>query len=531
MELTHTIERQWMKDDGDRLEGLERARFCASLSKPWVLPPDDFSRDGKLPEVYTSLIARGVTNLEGRLLLSLFTPAAPWFKLKPASKFLYDANINPAAINEFRAHLALHELIMMSKLEKANMGGNNNHQRSGFRDRKRMALSQLLVTGDTLEQFTDDYQMKVFRRDQYVSRRDPAGNVIYHIVKESVDPVGLDPKQAEMADIDIQVEEARPVGDRMKDMYTEVMWHPVSKVWVIRQEINRHVINESQEGISPFLSTPFELAPGENYGRGWVELNLGDCRTLNELNERLLDFAATASKQLFVTDYNSQVRPIDLAKPSGSVIQGRVQGGQVQDVACLKVDKLSDFNVVYNTMIGKRNDLAVGMLMEGESMPTGERVTAFQVQRVAMELEGALGGIYAPIADNQQVPLIERLMYQMTRDKLLPALPPDSVEVEAVTGLAALSREADATRLMGVLQVLRQFGPEMLARLDMGVLMDTMMRQAGIYEPGLVKSAEQLRTEQEAAMADQQSAAVQGEAVRTVGAVAEKRLTEGATSE
>jgi hypothetical protein len=157
------------------------------------------------------------------------------------------------------------------------------------------------------------------------------------------------------------------------------------------------------------------------------------------------------------------------------------------------------------------------MLMEGENQPRGDRVTAYQVQRVAMELEGALGGVYAPIADSMQVPLIERLLYQLRRDGELPELPQESVEIEAVTGISALSREDDQGKLLQLMQVLAQLGPDSMSRLDMSVLLDLLMRQSGIYEPGLVKSQEDIDAERDAAMQQQQQMSMQDKMMDAAG--------------
>jgi hypothetical protein len=382
-----------------------------------------------------------------------------------------------------------------------------------------MAIAQLLITGDVLERLGDDYRIQVYRRDSYVTLRDASGDVLYHICKEKIDPLVLTDQQLEMADLNRETCRSKPVKDRMEDLFTICEWQPETKIWVIRQEVKDKIVLEKDEPVSPYMSTPYELSPGENYGRGIVEQNLGDVRSMNELTERILDFAALASKQLMVTDYNSQVRPQDLTKPTGSVIQGRVQGGQVTDIATLKADKVNDFSVVQSVRESIRRDLSATMLMEGENQPSGDRVTAFQIQRIAMELEGALGGVYAPIADSQQVPLIERAMYQMERDGLLQPLPKDAVEVEALTGIAALSRENDQGKLLNLMGVLGQLGGETMSRIDMGVFMDILLRQSGIYEPGLVKTDEQLQQEQEAMMQQQQQMAAQQKTVDVAGNV------------
>ena len=514
----------WHKADSDRQEILQRARQCSALTKPWVLPPESQSSNAKLPEPFSSLAARGITNLEGRLLLALYPPNMPFFRLKPSAKYRYDKSVDPAVLNQFEQHLFLQELAILSKLEKTDNSNISNQRFGGFRSRKRTSISQLLITGDTLEMLTDDYQIKVFRRDTYCTARNSSGDVQYHIIKEQIDPLTLTPKQMEMVDIDPEQEKDKPSHDRKQDLYTLVEWEPLTKRWCIKQEVKGHIIEESEEKINPFMSTAFELAPGENYGRGLIEINLGDVKSMNSLTEKILDFAATASKQLFVVDYNSQVRASDIAKPSGSIIQARVQAGQVVDVAVMKVDKMSDFNIVGQTREAIRRDLATVMLMEGETTPRGDRVTAFQVQRVAMELEGALGGLYAPISDSMQTPLIQRVIHQMKKDKSMPAIPNDSIELETITGIAALSKEGDQAKLIGVLQLISQLGPDALSRLDQGVMLDLLMRQAGIYQAGLIKSNEQIQQEQQAAQEQQMKADAGAQMVKSAGAIVEKTV-------
>jgi len=514
--MDDNIRKDFDRDDAERQESLERARLCASLTKPWVLPPSGYSPNDKLPEPFSSLPARACSNLEGKLLTALFPAAQPFFKLRPAGRFRFDPNVEPEKLSEFENILHLQELMILAKLDRTDKQSGSNSRRAGFRSRMRLAISQLLITGDVLIQLTDDFNIKVFRRDNYVTKRDSAGDILYHIIREQIDPLTLTKSQLEDAGMDFEALQLESVDRRMEDLYTKVQWNPLSKVWVISQEINDHVVYEAQEPITPFMSTPYSLAPAANYGEGIIGENLGDVRSHNELTERILDFGAIASKQIFCLDYNSQVRPSDLALPTGSVIQARVQGGAVTDVGMLRADKLTDFNVVATTRESIRKDLTTVMLMEGESMPTYERATRLHVQRVAQEIEGALGGVYAPIADSMQISLIERMRHVMTLSGDLPPLPEETVEVQAVTGLMALSNETEKMKLVELMQLIAQLGPEVGNRIDKGVLLDVLVRQTGIYEPGLVKTEEQVNQEMQAAQQqamEQQAASTAMDAV------------------
>lgn len=515
------IQKIFDRDDANRQESLERARTCAALTKPWILPDAGWTEDNKLPETFSSLAARGITNLEGRLLIALFPPGIPFFRLQPASKFRFDPEVDTAMLQDFKNILHLQEMTILSQLERSDEPNKGASRRAGFRSRQRTALSQLLITGDVLTQLTDDLQIRVFRRDNYVTKRDSSGDIMYHVIREQIDPLSLSKSVVEKAKMDYEKLQKKQPADRMKELFTRVAWNPVSKSWVIEQELNGHIVVTQQEKITPFFSVPFELPPAANYGRGLIEQNLGDVRSINELTERLLDHAAIASKHIFALDYNSQVRPQDLARPTGSVIQARVQQGQVTDVGMLRADRMTDFSVAQTVRESIRRDLAVTMLMEGEATPTGERVTAYQVSRVAQELEGALGGVFSPIADAMQVPLVHRIRHVLINKGLIPRVPDDTIEIEAVTGVAALRGESDQAKLMQLLQTLAQLGPDTMGRMDMGVLMDLLVRQSGIYEPGLVKSDEQIQEEQQAAqqaMMQQQAAA---QAIQSGGRIVE----------
>jgi hypothetical protein len=529
MSETASIHSMFMREDAKRFNILERARQCAALTRPWILPEIGQVEGNKMPETFTSIPSRGISNLEGRLLMALYPPGTSFFRLLPASHIRFSQNVDTKQVQAFTQALSIQELLMMARLESADMGAGSNRRRTGFRSRKRQAITQILVTGDVLEQFTDDYRLRVFRRDQYVTCRDSSQDVKFHIVSEKIDPAILPPEIMSIADIGADDIE-RSYDERGVDLYTRCAWQPYSRVWLVEQEINKKIIRTSEEPVTPYMSTPFELAPGEDYGRGFIESNLGDVRTLNELHERLLDFAGMCSKFVPCIDYNSQVRASDLAKPSGEVIEARVAAGAVQDIAFLSVNKSSDFQVVYQTAVEKRRDLAVAMLMEADAAPKGERVTAFQIQRIASELEGALGGVYAPIADAQQVPLVERLLYQMQRDALIPSLPRNSMDIEAVTGIAALSREADKAKLLQLVATVAQFGQEMTKRIDLGVLFDTLLRQSGIFEPGLIKTNDQVAAEASAAMQQAVEMEAQKKLIQVGGDVMTNELSPQETS-
>ena len=250
-----TIRAQYEADDSARADILERARLCAALSKPWLCPPAGRSQKDKLPENYQSLGSRGIMNMEGRMLMALFPPGQPWFQLKLTSDIKYDQSIPPETIQEFEWQLFLRELTIQATLESAHIKPRTLRKMAGFRSQKRLALSQLLVTGDVLEQLTDDYRIKTYRRDQYVTRRDSTGDVLYHTIKEQLDPLALPEEKLIQAGLNPSELAEKFISERLENIYTMIERQPQSKTWVIRQELNKTIINESEEKNSPIIST------------------------------------------------------------------------------------------------------------------------------------------------------------------------------------------------------------------------------------------------------------------------------------
>lgn len=522
------IAQQFHADDMDRQTILQRARLCAALADPALLPPKDQSEDQKLPENYQSVGSQGMLNMEGKMLTALFPVGAPWFHLQVAPEIRYAPDVDTAQIQTADQALFLRELAMQSVLESANLSGSGDRGgKIGFRTAKRMALAQILVTGETLEQLTDDYRLKVFGRDSYVTRRDPCGDVIYHIVKETIDPLSLSPKVLAKAALEPEKLRKKAVKERLVDLFTQVEWMPMERHWRIRQEINGKRVAQAIETISPYFCTPFRLAPKEHYGRGFIELNLGDLRTLNESEHRLLELLNLMSLGIIAKDYSSETRDEDLKKESGRVIQARVQGGKLMDVALVKFDGVNEARALSVSIEVKTKRLGKAMLMESDSAPTGERVTAYQISRIAQELEGILGGAYTPIADMQQQPLIRRLEYQMVRDRLLPPLPKGIVKVNTLTGAAAIVRAARRGGVVNLVQAAVALGPTVIARIDEAVLLNVLARYENIDEPGLIKSDARMAQDQKAALGAQAAQQAIEQAVKSTGAIAEQKASQG----
>ena len=126
------------------------------------------------------------------------------------------------------------------------------------------------------------------------------------------------------------------------------------------------------------------------------------------------------------------------------------------------------------------------------------------------DLESALGGVYSILSQEFQLPLVVRMMDRMTKQKRLPPLPEGVVTPKIVTGLEAIGRGQDLTKIQQFIQVLSPLGPEVLQSV---INIDDLVKRAGnslqIDMDGLVKSPEQKAKEmqQQAQMMQQQQMA------------------------
>lgn len=525
-----TIKSRFDADYASASAVLQVARDCAAKVRPTILPPEGQSADSKLPETFQSIGPLGFTVLEGKTLLALFPPDQPYFELVMEGSIQFSDKVDAETKQKISNALFLRQLLIQSMLETAAIGGANNRRPQGFRTGQRMAISQALITGDSLQQVMDDYRIKTFRRDQYVTGRDSTGDVLYHIVREKIDPLGLNESQFAKTELNKDELAKKNVRNRMQDLFTLCEWDPEKKAWIIKQEMNDRIILTSEEEISPFISTPFDLVLGENYGRGYAELNRGALRTADSLSERLLDFAALCSKQHPVIDHSETTKETDLIAPSGTPFRTTVDGGVATKMGWFGPNKIADFTVCEKALARVEQQLAKAFLLESDATPKGDRVTALQVARVAQELDTTMGGLYSPLADYMQTPLVRRVNYMLERDLLAAKLPKGSYQIGLLTGIAALGRAAAAQRILSFTQVVAGLGPAAVQRLNLSVLVDVFARYSSIYQPGLIKSKEELEREVAEAINAQTKLAAGQKAVDVVGNIAESVATQQAAT-
>jgi hypothetical protein len=513
MDKNQTCSGKYARLETARRTFLDRARECAELTIPSLMPKDGHSSASRLPTPWQGIGARGVNNLASKLLLALLPPNAPFFRL---------------AIDDFTLEKLTQQEGMRAKVEE----GLNRIERSVMNEIETNAirvggfeaLKQLLVTGNVLVYLPKEGGVRVFRMDRFVVKRDPMGNVLEIITKESVSPEALPQEIKDAIAGDDKEDASKPL-----DMYTHI--YRQDDQWIVYQEIKGAKLPGTEGKYpldkSPWIPIRFTKIDGEDYGRGYVEEYLGDLKSLEGLSQAIVEGSAAAAKVIFMVNPNGVTDMAQLAEAdNGSFVEG-----VETDVNALQVQKFNDFRVALDTVNTINERLSFAFLLNSAVQRSGERVTAEEIRYMANELESALGGIYSILSQEFQLPLVKRIMFQMERSKRLPVLPEGTVQPVIVTGMEALGRGNDLSKLNMFFQAAAQIA-QLPPEINKSDALTRTGSALGIDMKGLVKSEEQLQAEMQAAQQQQMMAMAMekgiGPAVQAGGRMMEQGMQNNA---
>lgn len=415
---------------------LDRARECAKVTIPSLMPPQGATGTTRLPTPFQSIGARGVNNLASKLLLALLPPNAPFFRLRitdPETEAEAEAQ---GATSVLEKALSLIEQRVMEDVET-----------SGDRVKVFEAKKQLLVSGNVLLYAGAD-DSRIYRLDRFVVNRDPSGNVLEHISLEYVAPEALTEETRKALAEVIQESDragstpATKVDDGLP-LYTHVTRG--ERQWTVYQEVRGVRFNEGTYALdkSPWLALRGIAVAGEDYGRSYVEEYLGDLLSLEGLSQSIVEASAAAARLLVFVNPNGITKRKDVTDaPNGAVV-----AGNAEDVSLLTLQKFADLRVARETAVGIEERLGFAFLLNSAVQRPGERVTAEEIRYVAGELEEALGGVYSVLSQEFQLPYARVKLAQLQKRGVLPQLPKGAVSPQIVTGLEALGRGHDLRKL------------------------------------------------------------------------------------
>lgn len=472
----------------DRDVFLTRARTCAELTIPTLMPRDGHTGSTQYDTPYQAVGARGVNNLASKLLMTLLPPNSPFFRLTIDDFDLVELAGN--ARGKAEDALARIERSAAQVIES-----------KAIRVPTFEMLKQLIVSGNALIHMPPEGGMKVFRLDRFVVKRDTMGNILKIIVKETIAYEAL-PKDVQEALLETEGYQEQ-IEKKECDLYTCIKRD--GKKFMVHQEVHGVVIPKTTGSYPqdklPWLALRFIAVDGNDYGRSYVEEIVGDLKSLEALTRAIVEGSAASAKLIFMVRPNGTTKIRNIADSSN----GAIISGDANDVSTLQANKFNDFRVAQETMNTITQRLSYAFLLNSSVQRQAERVTAEEVRYMAQELETALGGIYSVLSQEFQLPLVNLLLAKMQKEGKMPKFPKDTLKPQIVTGLEALGRGQDLNKLQAFLQYLQPLGQQIIAQeLNIDDYIDRLGASLGIDTQGLIKSPEQKQQEMMAAQEAQQ---------------------------
>ncbi|KQV99974.1 portal protein [Rhizobacter sp. Root1221] len=468
----------------DRQPYLDRARRCAALTVPSVCPSEGQTAANILPQTYQSFNSRASLNLASKLLMSLLPPGVSSFNLKvPTEVLMEQGELTPPP--DIVVGLAKCEQLVNDKVESL-----------GWRRPTYTALLHLIVAGNIGEYITPAGTLKQYRLEQFVCVRDWDGEVIEAVTAEQMrvrslpQHLRIHTEKKEDETVTLYTRFTRKAGDR-----------DVDKSYTVQQDLDDQTITveTTHTGIMPFNCPAWELVPGEHYGRSHCENNYSDLQSLDVVSQQLREASAMASRNLIFVAPNASggnLRKRIQEARNGAVLSGR--GGQNGDIQPFQFNNAA----AMQTMAAEKQDLQRGLaqafLLTGDLRRDAERVTAYELQMLASEIEQALGGVYSLLSGFQRW-RIRKLIAQMQSRGELPDLG-DKVNIEVTTGLEALGKDAQVNKartLFGLFaEVPQAFQEEAADYLKLDTILGPTVAAIGF--PGAVRSGDEVAANRQA---------------------------------
>ena len=503
----------------DKLIYLQRARQCSRVTIPMIFPPQGHSSATNYYTPFQAIGAIGLNNLTSKLILVLFPPGEPFFRLVLAPKIkkgIRSQQKDEQDGKDIRADLEKGLGLAEDDIAEVMEG-------HGARIALTEGIQQMLVSGNFLLEVKDDNHFVAHHLENYVVRRDVDGHPIEVIIRQTLKRQSLpDEAQAFLETIEktgrVNLGQRSAPGSETSSADRAVSMEPGNidlftwayvvgkgkrRKWRFHQELQGFEVPDT-DGEWPidapgFIPVCWRRIQGEHYGRGFVEQYLGDLNSLEALSQTLVEGAGIAGQVKFVVDETGLTSIQQIADaPNGQFVNGEVENGKPKNVGVVQVDKQMDFNFLITAI--EKLETRLNMAFLKVQTRDAERVTAEEIREVAKELEAALGGQYAILSQELQRPIVKRVIKNMQTRGEIKTWPKDTVRAEVVAGLEGLGREQQAKRLITLItSVAQAFGPQaMAAETNIGSFMERLATAMDVDPDGLFKSDQQKQQEAQA---------------------------------
>jgi len=491
----------WQVEETRRQIRLDAARRCSSITIPSLFPAMGFTGDqDELPLPYDSTVARGISNLSAKITDAVF-PAngVPWFEASPNKLKV------PQGTSTADAETTLN-LRVRDPVIKRLLG--TNLRRSFTESNEKM-----LVGGNDLIWFHDDWTFSNHSFEDYVKRCKPNGEVEWFILREWVDGDELPDGWK-----NVPARQSQTYAQDVECCYTKVWWDKASKKWMVTKEFRGVIVDRGAYLYEPFVFNEWRRVPKSHYARSYIEDIEGDVMFAESIAKAVKEGSLLISKALIGIDPSGITEIADIMGcENGEPVPARkddvfpiTAGSQIQLASAMQARQ------------DIRRDLGRAFLMASAIQQNKDRQTAAEWQIMAQELFGVLGPNFASKASDIQLKIIRRAMALMAKEspeikEVLDQSNGDGfVDLTIRTGLESLAKEVENAQLSQFAMEVSQIPP-----LQSEVKWDGYLRRkiaANGWDPtDLVKTPQEKAAEMQQQL--QMMAAQQG--IQSLGSAAE----------
>lgn len=474
---------------------LDRARRCAGLTLPSLFPPEGTKgQDVELP--WNSIGAYLVSNLAAKVSKSMFPVGLPPMKLAQDRRTQRDI-IQLEASDPNQAQALRTQIDLGLSLVEQEFS--DCMEEDGDRAHLNIAILKNIVGGHHGLQFRSDGTLRGIGLERFVNERDPSGKLLRWAVEDPMNWLALPADVKEIALRNGHQVDATAANQPEIMVYTHGQIY--NGRWRVHQETYSEVIpgteTELDEDALNYFFPPWQLLPGEHYGRSYAEAYEADLDLVDGLTKTITQGSAAMAR--FIT----LVSPTGLTnkKQVAQADNGDVITGREEDVKTLLSNKSSDYATADSLLQQVTQRLARAFLVTSAVVRQAERVTAEEVAKVAQELEEVLGSVYSEQVVTFQTPYVQRKLRSLMKQGRVTPLPLNTVSVKVIGGAAALGRNAELIRLDQFLGGAQQIvGPEVILKsVTMPEYFSRRAAALGISTANLIPTAE------EQAQGDQQA--------------------------
>lgn len=493
-ELDGTIADRFSELDVRRRSKLDRARECALLTVPSLMPPENWSEEYELPQPFSSVGSRGVTALASRMLSALI----PLNDL-PFFTFALKSGVEP-------------EVEVGTLLDSLAMQVYDKMKSKNIRESFFQALQSLIVVGDIAVKIEEDFTFRCIRFDHYVAIRDVVGDLVEFIHLEFV------PDETPLP-TDSQETWGYGLWNRngFKTIFCRYVLDEEGRWHGRKEDFDGNVIDEGIYEVFPYAVLRWNSVVSENYGRSKCEEIFGDLKTLEAYTESLINGMAAASTFFMSVSPTGVTELTDLATAQN----GEWVAARQEDVYVISPAQTINPQIqqTQNSVEMMRREIGEAFLMNRGSIRNAERVTATEVRMIGQELEQVLGGAFSSIARDLLVPVIKRTIYLMVESgDIDPRLSQDFFDkdgrltLDIVTGLQALSRDTELQKLMQMGEMIRNLPQQAVQHFRFDEYGKALISALGFDPRNWIKSQADLDEERAKMMQEQTQAQIAGAA-------------------